>query len=104
MALLEGGLTVTSTGTPALNGKYAATGHYIADWWQAEVNAVAMSGTAFADGTTTLNWPDMTGATHAFDVAQFKELVAAVSLFQAQCAQYGRGITTTPPADTATIA
>lgn len=103
-ALLAGGLAVTSTSTPALNGTYRTDGLAMTGI-EAEMNALWISNSAtFADGSASLNWPDKSGASHTFSIAQFKELVTAISLFQAQCAQYAAGILTTAPANSATIA
>lgn len=102
--LINEGLTLTSTGTPTLNGTYSCTGLSAAGL-QAEANALMLSGTTpvFADGTTSLNWPDSKGAGHTFTPAQFLELVHAIDLFLSQCAQYAAGVTTSPPSNAATI-
>lgn len=102
-AILSTGLTVTSTSTATLNSTYRADGLA----WQAlmaEMNALWISNNeSFADGTTSVNWPDKSGAAHTFTIAQFKTLVTALSLFVVQCEQYAAGILTTTPSNTATI-
>ena len=107
LALLAAGLAVTSTATPALNGTYMVSG-VAGEGLQAEYNAILQNAVlaqneTFADGTTSLNWPDKTGTGHTFTIAQFKTLISAVSLFVSQCAQYASGLTATLPAATATI-
>ena len=96
VAVLANGLAITSTGTPALNGTYRCDG-LAAIGLQAEMNAVGTAGTAFADGTASLSWADKAGTVHTFTVAQFRELMAAVNLFQAQVAQYAAGVIVSPP-------
>lgn len=96
-AFLAGGLTVTSTGSPAISGTYRCDGLTMAGI-QAEVNAILLSGATptFADGTASLNWPDVAGVGHTFTVAQFHELAMAVCNFVVQCAQYNAGLNVTP--------
>jgi hypothetical protein len=100
--LLQKGLTITSTATPALNGIYAVQGPVVDGPMQRQCNAILLN-TAFADGTQTLNWPDTGGSIHAFDVAQFKTFLTAVYQFVAQCMEYSNGQTTTAPTGNATI-
>lgn len=94
-------LVITSTSTPSLSGSYGI-GSLETGGMQGEVNAIALNGT-FADGSATVNWPDTKGASHAFTVAQFKELVTAVGLYRAQLLQHSAGILATAPSNTATI-
>jgi hypothetical protein len=103
--LMQGGLTVTSTGTPALSGTYGCTGLYLTAM-QAEVNAMLLAGAtpAFADGSQSLNWPDNRNVGHAFNPAQFHELAVAISNFIVQCTQYGIGLIPNAPATSVTIA
>jgi hypothetical protein len=102
MAALSAGLAVTSTGTPALNGAYAvdaATQSRI----QAELIAILLNGT-FADGTTSVAWPDVSGATHDFaSVDGFKTFASAVSAYVAGLYKCINGTATALPAATATI-
>ena len=95
-------LTITSTSTPSLNGSYGI-GPFESDGLQAQANAIAMDA-AFADGTESLNWPDVNRVGHTFTVAQFKELLMAVALYRAQWVQFSCGLITTAPTSTATIA
>jgi hypothetical protein len=103
--LLTSGLAVTSTSTPALNATYNVVGEWAGPALQAEASAIQMSGTAeaFADGTTSVTWPDRTGAAHTFTVAQFQSLLHAINLFVAQCYQYSTGVIATAPTGAATI-
>lgn len=101
--LLNQGLAITSTATPALNGTYLVN-DLAGEGIQAEVNALWISNSeTFADGTASLDWPDRAGTGHTFTVAQFKTFANACALFVAQCVQYSAGLTTTAPANTATI-
>ena len=104
-ALLAMGLAVTSTGSPALSGTYACVG-LGASSMQGEVNAMLLAGATpvFADGSTSLEWPDLKGTVHTFNPAQFHELVVAIANFVNQCFQYSVGITTTAPPASVTIA
>ena len=100
--LLTGGLIVTSTSTAALNGTYKCDGHMFSAL-QAEADSLALNNGTFVDGSTSVNWPDWSGASHTFTEAQFRTLINAINLFVVQCAQYAAGITSTPPLNTATI-
>jgi hypothetical protein len=104
LSLLGGGLVITSTGTPALNGTYQVSG---LAWQaiQAEVNALFLSGgTTFANGGTSQAWPDASGAQHIFSVAEFHNFAMAIANFVANCALYSTNVLTTAPPNTATIA
>jgi hypothetical protein len=101
--LLGGGLTVSSSSTPALNGTYMCT-DIMWDGIISEANAIALSGATptFADGTTSLSWPDKAGVMHTFTPAQFHSFAMAVDSFVAQCAVYS--VTgATAPSNAATI-
>jgi len=100
--LLETGLAVTSTATPALNGTYLCQ-HLALEAMQAEMDSLTRNSGVFVDGATTVSWPDKTNASHSFTVAQFGTLINAINQFVVACFQYEAGITTTPPTGTATI-
>jgi len=100
-AMIDAGLDVTSTATPALNGTYLCDAYHMSAV-QAEANAILLD-QAFADGSTSLNWPDKDGATHSFSVVQFHTLIVALSWFVSQCFLYGNGTIATQPATTYTI-
>ena len=97
-ALIAGGLAVTSTATAALNGTYAADTTTIS-YVNSELNSILLNG-SFADGTATVEWPDGSGTLHAFDVAQFKTLAAALGAFVAGIRKCAIGVSgaTLPPA------
>ena len=101
-ALIAGGLAVTSTATAALSGTYAADTTTIS-YVNSELNSILLNGT-FADGTSTVEWPDSSGTLHAFDVAQFKTLAAALGAFVAGIRKCMIGVAgATLPAATAAI-
>jgi hypothetical protein len=95
-------VTITSTSTPALNGTYA-TGEFMLQALQGQCDAVALNGT-FADGTTSLSWPDAGNAMHTFSIAEFKSFAAAMSNYISLYAIYACGASTVVPPNTATIA
>ena len=101
-ALQAAGLAINSTSAPVLNGTYdcgAETQSHI----QAEVLAILVNNT-FADGTTTLAWPDKSGTTHEFpSVVAFKTFALAIAGFVAGCAKVINGTSTELPAVTATL-
>jgi hypothetical protein len=100
--LLAGGITITSTSTPALNGTYAIDAAA-----QANINAVqtyilTTPGT-FPSGATQ-PWVDMSGAVHVFaNTAQFTAFAKAAAQIAAQVTLYGAGALPSPPAMSATI-
>jgi len=100
--LLQIGLAVTSTSTPALNGTYVCSGLALSAI-QAEMDSLTRNSGTFVDGTTTVSWPDKTGAAHSFTVAQFGSLINAVNLFVVQCYMYAAGLSATQPPTSATI-
>jgi hypothetical protein len=72
----SGGVAVTSTGTPALSGTYATDPASIA-------NIVALStgiaaGKPLPGGGSSFNYPDSSGAMHAFTAANFLDFAAAI--------------------------
>lgn len=106
--LLAGGIAITSTGTPALNGTYA-----IDPASQAKITAeqlyIATTG-KFTNGQTTKAWADIAGALHTFptpaEFTAFAEAIAAVvdAVLAAQIAALESGGSWTAPSMTATIA
>ena len=78
-AMLAAGLSITSTSTPALNGTYAADAITQSNVMAEMVSLLANA--AFTNGTTTLAWPDATGAPHNFTAAQFKAFATAEGQF-----------------------
>ena len=89
-ALLDGGLTITS---PTL-GLSAVTFGASSDAWPlvlSELAALQQSGgTAFADGDTTVHWPDITStpanpSLHVFTPAQFPVFARLLGAFAGGC-------------------
>lgn len=83
--ILAAGITITS---PTL-GLAAVTFAAGADVWPlvlSELAALQQSGgTTFADGDTTVHWPDASGALHIFMPAQFSTLAKTLGAFVAGC-------------------
>jgi hypothetical protein len=106
-ALLVGGLVLTSTGTPALNGTYPADATSQQKITSEQVY-IATTG-RFTNGQATRAWLDINGAAHVFpDVAHFTAFAEAVAQFvdavQAAQAAALAGGTWAAPSNTATIA
>ena len=100
-ALIAGGLTVTSTSTASLNGTYQCDD--LARGAMGMQNMEIAQNNDFVGGTQTLNWPDTSGAMHAFTPAQFVPFVIAIDAFYSACLTYAAGASAGPPASTATI-
>lgn len=92
---INAGLSISSTTTPALNGTYPASATAQAQI-NAEVTSILLNGT-FADGTSTIEWLDVTGTAHSFTVAQFKTLATAIGVFVSGCFKCINGQSTTIP-------
>ena len=101
-AAIAAGLTVTSTGTPSLNGTYACDSNTTADI-NAEITSIMLNAT-FADGTTSLAWPDTSLALHTFNVTQFKAFATALAAFVSGVRKYAMGINSSLPSSSVTIA
>ena len=100
-ALLTGTVAITSTSTASLSGNYTVTQadqNHIA----AEIQSIMLTNT-FADGTTTVSWPDSTGVLHTFTIAEFKTFAMALGSFVAACYKCITGATTTLPNTALTI-
>lgn len=103
---LYAGVEITSTSTPALNGLYpvdAATQSHL----QAEMISLLVSGgTAFADGSTSVVWPDMASpkVNHTFTAAEFKLFATAIYAYVAALYKVVNGSSTTIPPASVTIA
>jgi len=101
-ALLSSGVVITSTGTPALNGTYAAD-----QLSQSDIIAIETSlsaGKGFPGGESTFSYPDLTGAMHTFNEADFTNLAAAVRDFVYGCRAVAAGESTAMPTASAVIA
>jgi|SRR5579885_1108394 len=91
-AKIAAGIQIVSTGTPALSGTYAVTDAAIGklDGIIAGINA----GKGLPGGGGTFNYPDVTGAMHAFDATSIVNLAAALrdylyALIQTEAALIG---------------
>ena len=100
-ALLAGTVTVTSTSTASLYSVYTIS-QLDQDHLDAEVTSILLNGT-FADGTTSIVWPDSSNVTHTFTVAQFKTFASALASFVANCIKVIKGISTTLPSNQLSI-
>lgn len=102
---LTSSITITSTGTSALNGTYAvdpATQQKII----AEAVYIQVTGGIgvgnFTNGQSTRGWPDITGTPHTFDTTHFVPFAEAVAQYvDALVSWSGSG---SLPAASATIA
>lgn len=101
-ALLSGPVAITSMSTPALDGSYTISNQDQAHI-SAEVQSLMLNGT-FADGSSTVAWPDASGAVHTFSVAEFKAFATAIGAFVAACYKVLNGTSTTLPSASLTIA
>ena len=75
-AALDAGLSIVSTGTPALNGTYA-----IDQLSQMDIIAIETSlnaGKGFSRGASTFNYADASGVIHSFTEANFTNFAAAI--------------------------
>ena len=101
-AILMGGLELTSTGTPALNGTYACD-----TLTQMDIIAIETSlnaGQGFPGGANPFGFPDASGALHEFTSAEFTAFAAAIRNFVYSCKAVISGQSKTLPTATATIA
>ena len=105
-SLLAGGITLTSTGTPALNGTYSTTPTAMVN--TAGIATSIANGLGLPGGGATFNYRDSSGAAHAFDAAHFLPFAAAVRDFVYHCdeamATIAAGGTATFPSNQVTIA
>ncbi len=99
---LTKGLTVTATITPALSGTYDVSDRSRVNMMAQEIS-VAQTGN-FSNQQSTINWPDMSGAMHTFNVAQFKALVVAVGVYYTALFFVEQSNTGPLPSASATIA
>lgn len=101
-AALSAGLSVVSTGTPALNGTYATD-----QLSQMDIIAIETSlnaGKGFPGGVTTFNYADTLGAFHAFTQSNFTDFAAAVRDYVYALKSVIAGSSSTPPNESSTIA
>lgn len=101
--LLSTGIILTCVSVPALNGQYACDAQ-ATQFIQAEMISIFAS-SKFADGGTTLDWPDTSGVIHTFpNVDEFKLFAVAVGNFVSACQKVINGTSTTLPSPNYTIA
>ncbi|MBN3755902.1 hypothetical protein G3N95_23355 [Paraburkholderia sp. Tr-20389] len=93
--ILAGGLTVTSAGTPALNGTFPVDALSQSDIIAIETSLNA--GKGFPGGATTFSYPDATGAMRAFSESNFTDFAAAVRDFVYGCRGVIAGASTVLP-------
>ncbi len=102
IAALDGGLTITSTSTPALNGTYACD-----DAHQARINRIQgfiAANSKFPNSLAALPWPDISGTVHEFpSTAEFTAFASAVADYVMALDAVIMGISTTLPPAQATI-
>lgn len=75
-AIMAGGVTVTSTATPALNGKYSVDATSIGNITALSTGIAA--GKPLPGGGSSFNYPDAANAMHAFSSADFLDFAAAI--------------------------
>lgn len=101
-AMLAVGCTISSTGTPTLNGTYACTPD-----GQNKISATALYcqiNGKFPGGKTTMVWADAAGAPHTFPTtASFLAFATAIGDFVAALDEVMLGQATALPAQPATI-
>ncbi len=82
-ALLNGGLALTSTGTPAVSGTYP-----VDPASQSAITSIRLqlaAGLGFPGGGSTLPWKDSAGNWHVMTSANFTAFAEAVSAFVQAC-------------------
>jgi hypothetical protein len=101
LSALAAGITISSTGTPTLDGTYACD-----QLSQMDIIAVETSisaGKGFPGGATTFNYPDVIGVMHSFTEANFTDFAAAVRDYVYALKSVIAGASTTLPAASTTI-
>ena len=102
--LLANGVEVVSNTDTTLNSVYdisVSTQSHM----QAEVISIMLSGgTAFADGSNSVAWPDVAGNVHTFDVPHFQSFALGIGGYVARLYKCINGTATTLPGNSITIA
>lgn len=102
-ALLNAGVILTSTGTPAVNGTYNAHPEAVS-YLQSEMLSILTHG-FFADGTVSVEWVDTSGVGHVFpNTTVFRAFAVAVGAFVANLIKVQLGLSTVLPDPNITIA
>ena len=100
-ALLNAGLQIVSASTPSLDATYACDSQTTA-YINAEITSILLDNT-FADGSSTIDWPDVQGDLHNFSVDEFKSFAKAIGNFVSLCRACIIGSSTTLPSNSAKI-
>ena len=101
-AMLSAGCQIASTGTPALNATYAVDS--LSQMHVVAVETSIAAGKGLPGGGGTVNWPDVTGALHAFTAANFSDFAAALRDFVFALSAIVASNSGTLPAQPVTIA
>ena len=101
---IAAGVTITSTGTPAINGTYACDAAAVADIGAETLSVIVTQ--QFTNGATSIQWPLADGTLVTFPSPQvFQAWAVAVSRYVSACKQYASGAQeATLPASTVGIA
>ena len=102
MNALYNGVTITSLSTPAINATYACDSQTTGDI-NAEITSIMLNG-VFADGLSTIQWPDAVGGLHTFSITQFKTFATALAAFVSGIRKYATGVIPSLPSNQITIA
>lgn len=102
LALIAGGMTITSTDTPALNGTYSANASA-----QSNIQAVQIyiqANGKFPGSSGTYAWLDTSGTPHVFpSISEFTAFATAIADFVADCTMIALTGEGTLPVASATI-
>lgn len=101
MVRMVTGVVLTSTGTPAVNGRYAIDS--VSVGYLNGLYVGVKVGDHFPGGTTTFNYPDMSGATHSFTETTFVALALGVRDYLYGLSQAAKN-NTAPPSNAINIA
>jgi hypothetical protein len=96
-ALLSGTLTITSPTLGLTSAAFPVTadaaGTNVWTMVLSELAALTLNGGAtFADGSTTVHWPDEGGTLHAFTPSEFQLFAKTLGAFVAQARNFGNGV------------
>ena len=100
-ALQAQGLTIVSTGTPALNAVYALDQTTLGLLTSEQLYAVA-NGT-FSNGESTITWLYSTPPVTFPSISAFKSVASTIAQTITALSYYGAGVTQTPPSMAVTI-
>lgn len=87
-AVLNNGISITSTSTPSINGTYSLS-QDSQNMIVGTAEDITLSGGTFPGGASSLPWTDINGTAHVFpSVALFKEFALAIAAFIGQVDVY----------------